>query len=173
MLRSANRPPERPRPVEMSPARALAISIGAVATAAVIGASFGPQQPRAAIWYASLNKPAYTPPGRAIGVTWGVLETLLCFTGFRLLAARRGALRDVALAGWVTTLAGLAGFPALFFGARNLGASTRVATGMVAATATTTAAAARLDAGAALGSVPLLAWTTFASLLSVDLLRRN
>jgi tryptophan-rich sensory protein len=152
---------------------ALAISIGAVAAAAVIGASFGPQQPRAGLWYASLRKPRFTPPGPAIGATWGVLETLLCVTGYRLLSARASPPRSVALSGWAITLAGLAGFPAMFFGRRRLGPSTGVAAGMFAAASATAIAAARVDTVAAAAMLPLTAWTGFAVLLSEELWRRN
>ncbi len=157
----------------MPTVEALALSIGAVATAAIIGGSFGPQRPSAAIWYASLRKPRYTPPGPAIGATWGVLETLLCVAGTRLLTAPPSVPRAVALSGWAATLAGLAGFPAVFFGRRRLGPSTAAAAGMCAAATATAVAAARVDPLAAAATAPLTAWTAFAVLLSEELWRRN
>jgi tryptophan-rich sensory protein len=46
----------------MNKTTAALISIASVASAAAVGASFGPQRPREAVWYSALRKPAYTPP---------------------------------------------------------------------------------------------------------------
>ena len=59
------------------------------------------------------------PPRPAVGITWGILETLLCVAGYGLLMKPSSSARDVALGGWVGTLAGLAVYPATFFGARG------------------------------------------------------
>jgi len=148
-------------------------SLAAVLGAGLIGAQFGPQRPREAIWYAALRKPGYTPPGPAIGVAWGVLETLLCVTGYRLLTGPDSPARSGALAGWVATLGGLAGYPAVFFGAKQLGPSAAVATGMMAATTATAVSAARADPVAAAAMAPLVVWTAFAVLLSEEVWQRN
>jgi tryptophan-rich sensory protein len=157
----------------MKPASAAAAAIGAVATAALIGGSFGPQQPRAALWYAGLRKPNYTPPGPLIGAVWSVLDILLCITGYRLLRGRPSPVRTIALTCWAADLAGLAGFPATFFGARSLGPSTAVSTGLFASASATAATAVHVDPVAAAASTPLVLWTAFATLLSEELWRRN
>ncbi len=145
----------------------------AVAGCGLLGSLNGPQQPRAAIWYLRLRKPEYTPPGPAIGATWGILEILLVVSGYRLLRRRASARRTVALGGWALTLVGLAGFPWLFFRERRLGASTLAAGAMLASAATTAAAAHDVDAPAAELTTPLIAWLAFATLLSGELRRRN
>jgi tryptophan-rich sensory protein len=152
---------------------AIVASIGAVAAAALIGGSQGPQKLRAAAWYARLRKPSYTPPGAAIGLTWGVLETLLCVAGARLLTRPPSAARSVAVASWSATLLGLAGYPALFFGQRRLAASAAAAAGMFAATAATAASARSIDKVATGAMLPLTLWTGFAVVLSEELWRRN
>ena len=157
----------------MKPGTAAALAIGAVATAAFIGGSFGPQNPPAGIWYSSLRKPPYTPSGRVIGAVWGVLEVLLCVTGYRLLTSRAGKGRIAALICWSGDLAGLAGFPATFFGRKELGPSAAVATALFASASATAATSARVDAVAAVAAVPLVAWTALATLLSEELWRRN
>jgi benzodiazapine receptor len=149
------------------------VSIGAVAAAGLIGAQFNPGRPRTAIWYASLRKPSYTPPGAAIGVAWSVLETLMCVTGYRLLRKKPTIARDIALAGWTGTLAGLAGYPALFFGGKQLGASAAASTAMFAAASATSFAASRVDPVATAASLPLMLWTGFATVLSEELWRKN
>lgn len=157
----------------MKPASAAVLAIGSVAAAALIGSSFGPQQPRTAIWYASLHKPRFTPRGPVIGVVWSVLEVLLCVTGYRLLRSRPGTGRTVALSCWAADLAGLAGFPATFFGARQLGPSASVSTALFASASATAAASAHVDPVAAVAGTPLVVWTAFATLLSEELWRRN
>src|SRR5579875_648557 len=99
----------------MKQSTAATLAIGSVAVAALIGGSFGPQDPRAAVWYSSLRKPSYTPPGPVIGGVWGVLEVLLCLTGYRLLTRSPSKARNLAVSCWAGNLAGLAGFPATFF----------------------------------------------------------
>jgi tryptophan-rich sensory protein len=149
------------------------LSGAAVLSVAVIGARQGPQQPRTALWYALLRKPDYTPPGPAIGATWGLLETLLAATGYRLLRHPPTDARNAALASWGLSLLGLAGFPALFFGRKRLGLSTAASAAMLAATAGTALLARDVDKPAALLSLPLLGWLGFATVLSGDLYRRN
>jgi len=145
----------------------------AVLSCAVVGGANGPQQPRAAAWYLRLRKPGFTPPGPAIGATWGILEILLIISGYRLLRARSSKARAIALGGWALTLVGLAGFPWLFFRQQRLAASTLAAGAMMASAATSALAAQRVDRSAAGLTTPLIAWLTFATLLSEELLRKN
>ena len=152
---------------------ALASSIGAVLVAGTVGGRFGPQRPDRAVWYARLRKPSYTPPGPVIGLAWGVLDSLLCVTGYRLLSRPSGPARNIAVGAWGMTLAGLAGYPALFFGARSLGGSLTASAGMLAAAATASAAASQVDRTAAAANLPLVGWTAFATLLSEEVWRRN
>ena len=157
----------------MNSKQAAAISILSVAGAAIVGGSYGPQRPREAVWYARLRKPSYTPPGSAIGVTWGVLEALLCIAGYRLLSKPGSSARTTALASWCATLAGLAGYPFSFFGRKKLGESAAVAAGMCAATTATVVAGSRVDEVAAASMTPLVLWTAFAVLLSEEVWRQN
>ncbi len=145
----------------------------AVLAAAAAGGASGPQHPRAALWYLRLRKPGYTPPGPAVGATWGVLEVLLAIGGYRLLRASPSRARTVALGGWTATLAGLAGFPWLFFGERRLGAGAAAAGAMLAAASTSAVAACGVDRASAGLTTPVVAWLAFATLLSEELLRRN
>lgn len=157
----------------MNKSTAAVVSAAAVGIAAFVGGRYGPQQPREAVWYASLRKPSLTPPGPAIGVTWGVLETLLCVTGYRLLTRPPSSARTIALSCWSVTLGGLAGFQAVFFGRKALGTSTAVATGMFASTSVTAVSASYVDNVSAVAMTPLALWTAFAVLLSEEVWRRN
>jgi len=145
----------------------------AVLTAGAIGARNGPQRPVEAAWYGLLRKPAYTPPGAVIGAAWGVLELLIAGTGYRLMRAPRSEARYAALGAWGLVLAGLAGYPYLFFSKKRLASSTAASAAMLAAAAGTAIAARDVDRPAAAMTIPLLVWLSFATLLSEEIWRKN
>ena len=146
---------------------------GTVFAAALIGSRRGPQHPRTALWYASLRKPSYTPPGPAIGAAWAVLDTLLSVSGYRLLKSPPSTARSTALTSWALSVAGIAGYPWVFFGRKQLGESAVVVGAMLASASTYVAAAERVDRPAAAMGIPLVLWVGFAGLLSEELWRRN
>ena len=157
----------------MNKIAAASLSAGAVVTANLVGRRFGPQHPRTALWYASLRKPSYTPPGAVVGAAWTVLDALLCVAGYRLLTTRPSPLRNVAVAAWSLDVLGIAGFPWAFFGRKELGASAAISGGMLASAATAVGTAACVDPIAAAAEAPLVAWLGFATLLSEEIWRRN
>jgi tryptophan-rich sensory protein len=144
-----------------------------VLAAGGLGAQNGPQRPSTGLWYLLLRKPGFTPPGPAIAAAWGVLETLLAASGYRLLRAPPSTSRDVALGGWGLSLAGLAGYPWLFFGRKRLAASALASGAMLAAAAITAGAARKADRPAEAMTLPLIAWLAFATALAEELWRRN
>ena len=146
---------------------------GAVLAAALLGARNGPQQPRAALWYATLRKPSYTPPGPAIGAAWMVLYGCLAFGGYRVARAAPSPARATTLAGWGMTLAGIALYPFTFFRQRNLQTSGAVVAAMLGSSATAAVAARQVDRPASYALTPVVAWVTFAALLNEELWRRN
>lgn len=164
---------DRSRPLALPRPAAAAVAGLAVLACAAAGGANGPQRPRAALWYFGLKKPGFTPPGPAVGATWGVLEGLLVAAGYRLLRAPASAPRSVAVAGWAGVLAGLAGFPWVFFRQRRLGASALAAGAMLVAGVTAAVAARRVDRPAARLMLPVVGWLAFATLLTVELRRRN
>lgn len=148
-------------------------SFGPVIAATVAGGRHGPQRPVNGIWYASLRKPSYTPPGPAFGAAWTVLDGLLATAGYRLMKAPSSPARSLALAGWGLSTAGLAGYPWVFFGRKKLDASLAVTGAMLLAAGGTVAAAREVDRPAAAMGVPLVLWLGFATLLSEEIWRRN
>jgi benzodiazapine receptor len=145
----------------------------AVLAAAILGAQNGPQRPATAAWYALLRKPAYTPPGPLIGGAWGILELLLSIVGYRLLRSPHASGRSAALCAWLLTLAGLAGYPWLFFRRKRLASSATASSAMLASASGIVIAARKVDEPAAIMTVPLLLWLGLATLLSEELWRRN
>ncbi len=163
------------RHTNMRKGTALLATGTAVAAAAGAGSRFGPTpaRPRAAVWYASLRKPSYTPPGPVFGVVWTGLEGLLWYAGYRLATRPSTPQRNFALGFWGATLLGVGSFSWVLFGRRQLGEALGVTTGMVASTAGLVATAAVVDRKAARAAAPLALWVSFAFLLQEEVWRRN
>ena len=74
---------------------------------------------------------------------------------------------------WSLSVAGIAGYPWVFFERKDLGASTVASGAMLASATAYVATAARVDRPAAAMGVPLVVWLGLATLLSEELWRRN
>jgi len=146
-----------------------------VATAQACGGRFGPTpaHPRTAAWYAALRKPAFTPPGPVFGIAWTGLDTLLGYSGYRLLLAPASTKRTAALSAWAATLLGVAGFSWVLFGRKQLDEALGVTIAMVATSAAAVGTASVVDRRAAIAMTPLFAWLLFAFLLQEEVWRRN
>jgi tryptophan-rich sensory protein len=155
--------------------KAFATSGLGVLAALAIGGRFGPgpRHKRTAAWYASLRKPGFTPPGAAYGMAWTMLGGALIYAGSRLLAAPAQPGKREAIALWTANVVGIAVWPAVFFGRKNLQASVVTAGGMTGIAAVAAAAAARVDRNAGVASLPLVGWLVFASVLDGEIWREN
>ena len=177
LQRRCQRGSVRPRDVGsvMQKREAAILAGAAVGVAQLIGAQWNPSpaHPRTAIWYAALRKPAFTPPGPVFGLAWTALDTLLGYSGYRLLTASPSPRRTVAVGGWALNVLGVAGFSFFLFGRRRLDEALGITVSMVATATSATVAASRVDKRAAFANAPLLAWVTFAALLQEEVWRRN
>jgi tryptophan-rich sensory protein len=156
--------------------RSAAITAGlAVITAQAVGGQYGPtpNRPRTAAWYAALRKPSFTPPGPVFGLAWTALDALLGYAGYRLLSAPPSPRRRVALLVWALNLLGVAGFSYVLFGRKQLGEATGVTAAMVLTAGATVVTARRVDKTAAIATLPLGAWVTFAAILQEEVWRKN
>ena len=132
-----------------------------------------PDHPRVLLWYESLRTPPYKPPDVAIPIAWGVIESALALAAYRLLRREGGPSRRRAL-GWLAfNVVGIGAWSDLFFGRRNLPLSSVAAAGLVATSAAYVAEAREVDRVAAVAGLPLVAWLTFATVLTTDIWRRN
>jgi tryptophan-rich sensory protein len=125
------------------------------------------------LWYALLSKPGYKPPDWAIPVAWGLIETAMAVASYRLLRHPASAPRNRALGLLALNTVCIGAWSQLFFGGRNLPASTLAAAAMVASGAAYVAQARRVDKPAAIAGVPFVVWVAFATLLTAGLWRRN
>ena len=154
---------------------AAAIAAGVVVAAAMAGrhASPTPDHPRTMLWYARLRKPDYTPPPPAYGIAWGVIQSLLAWSGYRLIRRPASTARTWALALWGLNQAAIAGWSEIFFGQRSTSGGALAAGAMIGTAAGYVAVTAQEDEAAAAAGVPLLLWVTFATLLAEEIWRKN
>lgn len=159
----------------MKTSTSLLVASSALAGALLVGGSYGPRpdRPKTARWYGSLRKPGFAPPKPVYGVAWGALGLLLIFSGSRLLTAPKSGARTGALALWAANVLGIALWPKLFFGRKNIGASVAAAGGMTLSAAGLAAAAGKADRLAGLATLPLIAWLGFATILDEEIRREN
>lgn len=132
-----------------------------------------PAHPQIRHWYAGLRKPDFAPPGQVIGPVWGILDVLIAIAGARLIGSADIPARRGALAGWALVVAGLAGWPRVFFGGRAVGGGVGVIGAMLAATLSAIGFARRIDPPSAFALTPLAAWLAFAGLLNGTIWRLN
>jgi len=125
-------------------------------------------------WYASLNKPAFTPPGWLFGPVWTVLYFLMGISAYMIYESRsRKQNARKALFAFGAQLVLNVLWTVAFFGLR----STQL--GLVAiillwiAIAATIIEFARVRRGAALILVPYILWVTFAAFLNYFVLILN
>ena len=156
-----------PRPL------AAALAASALVWPAVAGRLWGPQRFVPGIWYRLLRKPSFQPPDAVIPVAWSLIDTALAVGAYRLLRQPASTPRNRALGWWALNVGLIGGWSGLFFGRRNLPASTAVAAAMVGTGAAYVAEARHVDKPAAVAAVPFVAWVAFATVLTASIWRRN
>ena len=168
-------PSPREAPAGTSPAVALGIVALVLGASAVVGRRNAPDPSHPGIrrWYRRLDKPGYTPPDKAFGAVWPVLEGALAVGGYRLLRRSPGPARNAAVGLWLANTAMIGGWTELFFRRRRLGASAAASGATVASGAALVATAAKVDKPAAALATPFVAWLGFATLLANRIRRDN
>lgn len=146
---------------------ALAVALAVPQIVALVGASY--TVPAVPVWYATLAKPALSPPNWLFGPVWTALYLLMGTASF--LVWRAGALRkDVrvrdALAMYGAQLALNAAWSAVFFGLRSPGTAFAVIAALWAAILATIVVFRRISRTAALLLLPYILWVTFAAYLN-------
>lgn len=145
----------------------------AVLWPALAGRWWGPQRLRAGVWYRLLHKPSFQPPDAAIPLAWSAINSALAIGAYRLMRQPAAPERNRALGWWALNVALIGGWSGVFFGRRNLPASTVLAAAMVATGAAYVAQSRKVDRPAAFSGVPYVAWVAFATVLTAALWRRN
>lgn len=121
-------------------------------------------------WYASLDKPAWTPPDWVFPVTWTVLYLSMSYAAMRVaLVPDSGQ----ALAFWSVQIALNTLWTPVFFGLRRMRAGLVVIVLLWLAVGATMVAFWSHDVLAGMLFAPYLLWCTIAGALNLSVLRRN
>ena len=125
-------------------------------------------------WYRGLEKPSWNPPDAVFGPVWTALYALM---GIALVLVRRSgadaAAKDRAQAIFGLQLALNLAWSFVFFGGRNLRGAVVVIGALWLSIAGTIGAFTGIRRAAGVLLLPYLGWVTFASLLNVEVARRN
>ena len=115
-------------------------------------------------WYASLNRPAFTPPNWVFAPAWTALYILMAFAAWRVW--KKTGLRSLEMAVFALQLAMNLGWSVLFFGLHRIDAALVEIVILDLAILVTLMLFVRRDRLAGLLLAPYLAWTLFATLLT-------
>jgi benzodiazapine receptor len=152
---------------------AATLAAGALAWPAEAGRRWGPHRFAQGIWYRLLRKPGFKPPDPVIPLAWTVIDTALAIGAYRLMRHPSSQPRNRALGLWALNVALVGGWSGIFFGKRDLPASTMAAAAMVGTGVAYVMQARRVDPPAAVAGVPFVAWVAFATVLTASIWRRN
>jgi translocator protein len=122
------------------------------------------------VWYAQLEKPAFTPPGWLFGPVWTALYVVIAVAGWRIWQHHP---HGTAMRLWWAQLFLNFLWSPVFFVAHQVGLALAVVLALVASVVAFIATAARHDRPAAWLFVPYAAWAGFASVLNASILVLN
>lgn len=146
---------------------AVAVFVGLNVLAASSGGAFKP-----GAWYASLNKPSWTPPNLAFPIVWGLLFALNAWAGW-LVWAQVGTGSPLAFGLYVGSLILNAGWSWLFFGKRRMDLALIDVALLWLSLVAIIAVFWGIRPFAALLLVPYLVWVTIASVLNWRMIQLN
>jgi len=139
-----------------------------VVTAAWLGGGFA-----AGEWYyVDLTRPAWTPPGWAMGVAWAVVYLLLALAAWQVWLSAHYA-RLAALAWWALLLVLNVAWSAVFFGLHRIGWSPLVLLAAAGVAVLCMRAFRPLAPQAAWLILPYLAWVLFLCALNLTMWTLN
>jgi tryptophan-rich sensory protein len=115
-------------------------------------------------WYASLNRPTFTPPNWVFAPVWTALYILMAFAAWRVW--KKTGLRSLEMAVFTLQLMLNLGWSVVFFGLHRIGAALVEIVILDLAILVTLILFVRRDRLAGLLLAPYLAWTLFATLLT-------
>jgi benzodiazapine receptor len=153
---------------------ATALAAFGAATGAIAALSAGGMRegPRSA-WYRALRKPAFQPPREVFAPVWAGLYASIAYSGYRTFRASPSRRRTVALGLWAAQLALNGAWSPLFFGKKQARAALADSTLLLGTAAGYATTAARVDRRAAWSFAPYVGWLAFATLLNLEIIRRN
>jgi len=124
-------------------------------------------------WFDGLAKPSFMPPGATFGIAWTILYILLGLALALILQAPRSATRRTALTLFGSQMALNYLWSPTFFAMHQTRLALVIIVVMLLLSIAATFWFARINKAAAWLMVPYMAWLTFASLLTYEIIRLN
>ena len=125
-------------------------------------------------WYATLQKPGFTPPNITFPIVWTTLFTLMAVALWRVVMREDGRISgNRALVPFAVQLALNVAWSFAFFGSNSPPAGMVVIAALIAAIVWTIIAFRRKDHVAAWLLAPYLLWVAYAALLNAAIWRLN
>jgi len=146
---------------------------GFIGLALAVGALGGLFSNSTSPWYASLAKPAWTPPDSWFGPVWSILYVMMGIAAWLVWRERYHRARNAALFAYATQLALNAAWAPVFFGTKNIGAGLLVIVALWLAIAWALREFAVVRSAAAWLLVPYLGWVSIAATLNFSIWRHN
>ena len=157
----------------MGSALRLVVCLALCFTVAVSGAYV--TRPEIPTWYATLEKPWWTPPNWLFPVAWNILYALMALSLWRLWRRARdhaeGARRAISL--FLLQLALNAAWSPVFFGLHAIRSGLAIMVALVFVLIATILAAHRVDRPAAWLLAPYLGWIMYATSLNIGIALLN
>jgi len=129
--------------------------------------------PNIPIWYASLVKPAFSPPNAVFPIVWGLLYAMMAVAAWVAWRAGPSLERNRAMLAFFVQLAVNVAWSWAFFGAHSPLAGLAVIALLLLAILATVLRFYRVSRLAALLMLPYLGWVGFASALNFAIFRLN
>lgn len=142
----------------------LVVALAASFLAAIIGSVF--TIPNISTWYATLNKPFFTPPDWLFAPAWTLLYLLMAVALYLVWKLPQSKQRDSAIAVYAAQLIVNVLWSVGFFGLHNLLLGLALILLMLALIVLTTYEFYKLSKPAAYAMVPYISWVVFATCLN-------
>ncbi len=143
-----------------------------VVAASLLGSAV--TMPRIPNWYATLEKPSFTPPNWVFGPAWTLLFTLMAISFQRILRVEdAGALRTRAIVLFLAQLVLNVLWSAAFFGLKNPPLALAIIVVFEALILATMVVFAQLDRPAAWLLVPYPLWVAYATAINLGVVLLN
>ena len=151
--------------VQLGAALAVPLGVGFGSAALTAGESRG-------AWYSSLSRPGWTPPSWVFGPVWTALYVMMGYASYRVWRAG-GSMRLYALRLYAVQLVLNFAWSLIFFKGHDLGLATADILALLGVLTATTVQFWRVDPVAGALMVPYLAWTSYATALTISMYARN
>lgn len=129
--------------------------------------------PKIATWYASLNKPSFTPPNYVFPAAWNILYALMAISLWRLWQAPKDKMRKRAITLFLLQLLVNLAWSWIFFGAESIRGALSTILALDVLVAATIVTAWKVDRFAAGLLLPYLLWIGYATALNAEIARLN